>query len=165
MTKRRAKSAYRDTRVPAGQSMTEIDKILAKHGIMDITHTKGWYEERQVYAIMVQFTHRLKIDELNQPVPIGIVIPMETKPSDSTYEKELRQVYRAMHWYLKSKFEAIEFGFDLLQEFMPHIRVRGPDGRITGFADVFLPRYKKALALGKGEDVLRLEYKEEEASL
>ena len=157
MTRRRTKQPYRDTSVSYTASMKHINDLLAKHGITDSGHHKGWREASQSYAIMVQFTHRLKIDELNQPVPISIVIPLASKPGDGrTYDKELNQVYRAMYWYLKAKFEAIAFGFDLIQEFLPHLQVRGPDGQIQGFAEIFLPRYKRALTKGRGEDVLRL---------
>ncbi len=158
MPSQRPRQPYRGTSVNYNVSLSHINKLLTKYGIETVNHTTGWSEEHNQYCIMVHFTHYLLTGDVNQPIPIAILIGLDSTPKDKHgYAMDLNQVYRAMFYYLKSKFEAIAFGFDILHEFLPHIQVRGPNGQIQGVAEVLLPRLRRMAALGTQTNLLQLE--------
>lgn len=147
------KKPYRGTTVGFAQSQKQIEGLLAKYHIFDVQHTKGYYVAKRSYCIMITFSYREEKDMEKQPMMVRIVIPVEGEPSAQPskhrkYEKSLNQMYRALFWYLKSKFESLAFGFEFLQEFLPHIVVAGPNGQLTTVYEGFKPAYLEGLEKG-----------------
>lgn len=149
MTNREVRNQYRDTSVHFERSRSQIEAILRKNRIEDIQHTVGFYPAKGVHAIMILFSAEDEVQ--HRKYPIRILIPLKHTPDQAMhYHKDLNQAYRALFWYLKSKFEAIAFGFEFLSEFMPHIVVVNPQGALSTMAEEFIPRLQALPADGSG---------------
>ena len=118
MTKRKNKYAAR-TRVPVEQSRAEVEKLLRKHGAQGFS--SSWFEGRsRVEFFMKDLRFRIDlpaIDHINQ--------------TEQQVAQDERQQWRALILILKSKFEAIESGFSIVEEeFLPYVVL--PDGQKIG---------------------------------
>ena len=75
-------------------------------------------------------------------------------------EKNKNQLYRALFYYLKVKFESLTFGFveeyneAFVKEFMPYL-IADRQGRTV--ADIILPKFGKAIEYTKQGGQLYLE--------
>ena len=77
-----------------------------------------------------------------------------------TTEKTRNQLYRALFYYLKAKFESLTFGFveeyneAFIKEFMPYL-IADKNGQTV--ADLILPKYANALPNVKQGETLYLD--------
>jgi len=106
------RKAFYDTRVPAARTRGEIDTMLQKHDVEAVRWT--------------EFTDRILL-EFKMPegsFAIGVSFAM----GDSYPEaQQRRQVWRALHWHIKARLEAVDFGLgDMVHAFLPYL-ITGPN--------------------------------------
>jgi hypothetical protein len=143
--------AYKGTEVNYIKSQEQINKLLNNNGINDIQHTRLGNQAN------IMFIKELKIETKIVKVGVKVTLPdIDIKVQD--------QLYRALFYYLKAKFESLTFGFveeyneAFVKEFMPYL-VADKTGRTV--ADVILPKLvSNANIIGNNEQ-LYLEDKEE----
>ncbi len=106
-------SYARRTRVPVGQSKTEVERALQKAGA-DQFHS-GWSEGKVMIAFRMS----------DRYVRIQIPIPKKGEgrfSSDAAVEAETRRRWRALLLYIKAKIESIESGIVTFDEaFLSHL--------------------------------------------
>ena len=112
-----------------------ISKLLNHNGIKDVQHSS--YQNKA----QIMFIKELKIEDKMMKVGVKISIP-------EVSEKNKNQLYRALFYYLKAKFESLTFGFveeyneAFVKEFMPYL-IADKQGRTI--ADIVLPKFGKAI--------------------
>ncbi len=100
-------TAYKQTTVSASKSRDDIEKLLAKVGVVGFR----WGSNLQ----NAEETIEAALDWKGRRVGFRITVKYDD-------EKHRRQVMRALYWYMKSKIEAIEFGLvELEREFLPYL--------------------------------------------
>ncbi len=144
--------AYKNTKVDYVRSQIAIGKLLNNNGIKDIQHS-SYADKAQIL-----FIKELKVEEKTMKVGVKIVVP-------DVEEKNRNQLYRALFYYLKAKFESLTFGFveeyneAFVKEFMPYL-IADKEGRTV--ADIVLPKLGKAIEFTKDGGQLYLEDVREE---
>ena len=144
--------AYKNTKVDYVRSQIAIGKLLNNNGIKDIQHSS--YQDKA----QIMFIKELKVEEKTMKVGVKIVVP-------DVEEKNRNQLYRALFYYLKAKFESLTFGFveeyneAFVKEFMPYL-IADKEGRTV--ADIVLPKLGKAIEFTKDGGQLYLEDVREE---
>ena len=139
--------AYKNTKVDYVKSQTSISKLLNNNGIRDIQHST--FEDK----IQIVFIKELKVENKMMKVGIKIKVP-------EVEEKNKNQLYRALFYYLKAKFESLTFGFveeyneAFVKEFMPYL-IADKQGRTV--ADIVLPKLNKAIGYTQEGEQLYLE--------
>ena len=99
--------AFSSTVVPVGRSRDEIERLLLGHGAEAVRWTS------LVDRVLVEFKHP------DGSFAVGVCYDMADAPTAAQRE---RQALRALHWHVKAKFDAIEFGLeDTLTAFMPYL--------------------------------------------
>lgn len=137
-------SPYSDTSVPVEKSQEQIRKLLAGQGATATRFTylftgalvefviTGKDRPPTPYRIQVD-TRRIKAPQLRGPVA-------------TLADRRQRQVWRVLYWWLKAKFEAVDFGLvEREEELLPWMLVQGRDGQTTTVAAFVLPAMKEAL--------------------
>lgn len=144
--------AYSNTKVDYVKSQMGINKLLRDNGIEDSQHSNIQGKAQLV------FLKELDVEGKMMKVGIKISIP-------DVNDKNRNQLYRAMFYYLKAKFESLTFGFveeyneAFVKEFMPYL-IADKQGRTI--ADIVLPKLNKAIGYVKEGEQLYLEDKQEE---
>ena len=140
--------AYNGTSTTVANSQEAIRKILNKYGADGVQFSEEWKTRR----IMVRFLY--SVGSVQYSVLFIVPIPdvdMKTPTGRTRKESQTallqaqthRQIWRAVHWAIKSRMEAVEFGIETFQEaFMSHFEIPGTSSTI---GDVVLP----ALESGK----------------
>lgn len=141
-------NAYKQTTVHWAKSQGQIAALLEKNGVQDIRFT--FLQSKN--ELICEFNYPSELD--NKPVSYGIRIVI---PIESSDDKLKNQIHRALFYYLKSKFEALNFGLvEFVKEFMPHLVITDKSGNTKAMHEVILPQYKKALISGKQTDIKML---------
>ena len=144
--------AYKGTKVDYVQSQVQISKLLNQNGIKDIQHSA--YQDKAT----ITFLKELKVEDKLMKVGVKISVP-------DVEEKTKNQLYRALFYYLKAKFESLTFGFveeyneAFVKEFMPYL-IADKQGRTI--ADIVLPRFNKAIPYTNSGEQLYLEEAKED---
>jgi hypothetical protein len=148
--------AYKNTKVDYVKSQVAISKLLNQNGVKDIQHSS--YQDKA----QIVFLKELKVEDKMMKVGVKISVP-------EVSEKNKNQLYRALFYYLKAKFESLTFGFveeyneAFVKEFMPYL-ITDKQGRTV--ADIILPRLGKAIEYTKqGEQLYLEEVKEDKEEL
>ena len=146
--------AYKNTKVDYVKSQVCISKLLNLNGIKDIQHSS--YQDKA----QIMFIKELKIEDKTMKVGVKISVP-------EVSDKNKNQLYRALFYYLKAKFESLTFGFveeyneAFVKEFMPYL-IADKQGRTI--ADIILPKLGNAISYTKNGGQLYLEeLKDDEA--
>ena len=150
-------TAYRNTKVHYIKTQTQINMLLNKNGIFQHQHTK--MED----SCDLKFLKNLEMDGKNVKVGIKITLP-------DVEERNMNQLYRALFYYLKAKFESLTFGFveeyneAFVKEFMPYL-IMDKAGKTV--SDMILPKLNDALGYTPDKEQLYLsqletKYEEEE---
>lgn len=146
--------AYKNTKVDYVKSQVCISKLLNQNGIKDIQHSS--YQDKA----QIMFIKELKVEDKLMKVGVKIQIP-------EVSDKNKNQLYRALFYYLKAKFESLTFGFveeyneAFVKEFMPYL-IADKQGRTV--ADIVLPKLGNAISYTKDGGQLYLEeLKDDEA--
>ena len=140
-------NAYRHTKVEYIKSQVQISKLLTDNEIYEKQFTDSLSKTSIVFLKSLDFEGK-KIK-----MGVKIVIP-------NVKEENKNQLYRALFYYLKAKFESLTFGFveeyneAFVKEFMPYL-ITGKDGRTV--SDLILPKLNKALEYHKDDEQLFLE--------
>ena len=101
------RKAFYDTTVAESKTRGEIDTLLRKHGV----EAFRWTELRD--GMVLEFKHPEGSFALSADFSVG---------DAPTPEKRRRQVMRALHWHIKAKFDAIDFGLeDMRRAFLPYM--------------------------------------------
>jgi len=154
MTKKKIwkSKAYMNTKVNYIKSQMQINKLLLDNGITDSRHTNVSNKAEII------FLKELDVEGKKLKVGVKIVVP------DAT-EKTRNQIYRALFYYLKAKFESLKFGFveeyneAFAKEFMPYL-IMDKQGRTV--ADIVLPQLNKAIGYTPDGEQLYIEDKKED---
>ena len=147
MNKTWKSEAYKNTTVDYVKSQSSINKILNENGIKEIQHSQGHDK------IQIVFIKELKVEAKVMNVGVKIQVPMPL-------EKNKNQLYRALFYYLKAKFESLTFGFveeyneAFIKEFMPYV-ITDKSGRTI--SDIILPKLNNAALKGESGEQLYLE--------
>lgn len=154
--------AYKNTSVHWSKSQSEVQKLLEKYDIRETRFTTLEYEsmvnagfemDKDSVALMIEFFKVTTLgDGVGGRVPIRIIIP--NIPNEEKYKN---QAYRIIHWYLKTKFEAVATGLiEFEQEFMPHIAI-GKGGGATNLWKQFKEKMLPAITSGEQADIRMIE--------
>jgi hypothetical protein len=139
----RTVSSYLQTSVHWGKSQADICKLLGKQGIKDTRFTVLNSENK----LICEFNYPTKIEEKSVNIGVRIVLPL---PEAKDPEKAKNQIHRALFYYLKTKFEALNFGLvEFIQEFMPHLVIHDSHGGSGTIFQIVGPQYKKGIKDGK----------------
>ncbi len=143
-------SSYKHTAVNWAKSQAEIGKLLGKMGILDVRFTFMQSQE----SIICEFNYPTELE--GKPLNMGVRIIVKLPPSKDP-EQSKNQVHRALFYYLKTKFEALEFGLvEFVQEFMPHLVVFDKKGNSTTLYQAIAPQYKNGLISGDQKEIKML---------
>ena len=144
--------AYKNTKVDYVKSQVSISKLLNLNGIKDVQHSS--IQDR----VQIVFIKDLKVEDKMMKVGVKIQVP-------EVSDKNKNQLYRALFYYLKAKFESLTFGFveeyneAFVKEFMPYL-IADKQGRTI--ADIVLPKFNNAIPYTKSGEQLYLEELDEE---
>jgi len=134
--------AYANTTVSFDKSMGEIEKMLAAHGIRESRFTHRAPEQRQkdekdlapetLGHIIYEFVYGK--DETRRGVRVTVAYrPGPGNPGTKTGGTTREMGARAMFWFLKAKFDSIDYGIEAFDvAFMPHL--------ITAIGETFAER-------------------------
>ena len=101
--------------------------------------------------MICEFNYPIKIKEKAVSIGIRIVIPV---PESKDAEQAKNQIHRALYYYLKSKFEALDFNLvEFTQEFMPHIVLFDKKGASKTVYEMFEPQYRDSLLTGNQSEI------------
>ena len=149
-------NAYKNTKVDYIKSQMQINQLLEKNGIKDFQHTQS------KDSGTIVFLKELEVE--NKKIKVGVKITLP-----DLAEQTRNQLYRALFYYLKAKFESLTFGFveeyneAFVKEFMPYL-VTDKNGRTI--ADLVIPKLNNALTYTpQGEQLYLEERKENEEEL
>ena len=99
----RTVKAYKQTSVNWGKSQAQIVKLLEQQNIQDTRFT--FLQSRN--ELICEFNYPTRIE--NKDVLIGVRISLPV-PKLRDMEQSKNQIHRALFYYLKTKFEALNFG-------------------------------------------------------
>lgn len=141
--------AYKTTQVNWGKSQAQITKLLEQQNIKDIRFT--FLQSKN--ELICEFNYPLNIDDKDHSAGVRIILPI---PDNS--EKGRNQIHRALFYYLKTKFEALNFGLvEFIQEFMPHLVVFDKEGNSKTLYQIIHPQYQKGLITGNQGEIKMIE--------
>ena len=141
--------AYKSTQVNWGKSQASITKLLTLQGIQDVRFT---FLQSQ-HSLICEFNYPTKIENKDVNVGVRIILPI---PKDD--EKAKNQIHRALFYYLKTKFEALNFGLvEFIQEFMPHLLITEPSGRKRTLYQIINPQYTEGLLTKQQGEIKMIE--------
>ena len=157
--------AYSETAVPVERSKESIRRILVNAGVRGVQFSEDFDDHR----INVKFAK--SIDGNMRTVSVSLQVPEPEKPkrvrrdfrkSDADrWEQMERATYRALHWWLKSQFEAVEFGLLSFEDvFLSHFEWM-VNGRTTTVGAMVLPHLSNGsnfLPAPRESDILEGQY-------
>jgi hypothetical protein len=167
--------AYSDTSVSVSKSQEAIRNILKKADVRGVT----FGEDFETNTINIRFAKNvggnfhtvsvsMKVPEAPEPKrkqksrylyrSHRFVIP---KTQEERQDQMTRATYRAMHYWLKSQFEAIDFGLVNFEDvFLSHFEWMMKDGTKGTLGDLLKPQFSApALEAGEIEDIIEGEVK------
>lgn len=134
-------NAYKNTSVSSSKSQEAIRKILIKSGVKGVQFSENFDENK----ITIKFAK--EINGNFRTVSVSMIVP---KPPESKRKRQVRYTrgrmvygklpqekqeqmnratYRALHYWLKSQFEAVEFGLLTFEDvFLSHFEWMMADG-------------------------------------
>ena len=122
----RLPSSYRTTTVHWGKSQADIMRLLSKQGILDTRFTM--LESRQ--EVICEFNYPCELEGKKVQLGVRIQVPLPGQGRMRDGDRIKNQAHRALFYYLKTKFEALQFGLvEFIQEFLPHLTIMDKSGR------------------------------------
>lgn len=129
-------SPYSDTVVPVSRTQDAIRKLLFSNGAVGYQFT-----EMPPPHSIVELKWARKVITNNVPMVQPVRIRISFK------NRRLEQVYRAIYYHLKAKFEIVAFGIlSFEEEFMPYFLTQLPDGTEVTMAEAAMPYLRRGLA-------------------
>lgn len=131
---------YQDTSVPEGRSREQIDEMLIKSGVFAIQWTDTPYSIQGKEMPILQFIIKTTLQGVEYQFGVKLQPPLLDAERGRGYEKKIvpnrNASMRMLHWYVKSKLEAIEYGLeDQVEAWMPRIIASLPDGSSQTMAE------------------------------
>jgi len=145
--------AYKNTKVDYVKSQSAIARLLENNEIYEKQFTDSLEQNKS----QITFIKPLEFEGRRIKIGVKITIPQVN-------EKNRNQLYRALFYYLKAKFESLTFGFveeyneAFVKEFMPYL-ITDKQGRTV--ADLILPKFIEAIDYTKEGEILHIEDKSE----
>lgn len=169
--------AYSETSVPVERSKEAIRKLLINFGARGVQFSEDFTD----HLINVKFAK--DIGGNLRTVSVSLQVPEPPQPKrprkrgtwrngkwhapkgdDDRWEQQERATYRALHWWIKSQFEAVEFGLMSFEDvFLSHFEWV-VNGRHTTVGEMILPHLSNGsnfLPAPRDSDVLDGVYREE----
>lgn len=156
-------NAYQSTQVPVAKSQEAIRKLLMQYGARGVQ----FYEDFETREINVRFAK--EINRQLRTVSVSLKIPgadegttrrwsrtkrtyVYTTQADRA-EQKTRATYRALHYWLKSQFEAVDYGlFSFEDVFLSHFEWM-IDGKTTTVGALVKPKLEgNLLTTSKGSE-------------
>jgi len=166
--------AYENTSVAVGRSQDSIRQILLRGGARGINFGEAYDEHSKMVGAELRFAKQVgpRPEDL---ATVRVVIPIAEAPqpkrrgrrSQKTQavrqEQEMRRSYRALHYWLKSQFEAVAFGLLKFEDvFLSHFEWM-VDGRPTTVGELIIPNLSSDHLLPRpGETVVEGQFAEVE---
>ena len=119
---------YRGTEVPVAKSKESIEKLLRGHGVSATRFTS-----LPAMAVL-EFVTQKQVNgrPLNIPYRFEFTPELSVDSSTRAINAAERQVWRVVYWWLKGKFEAIDFGLiEQETEFLPYMLIQGDSGQVN----------------------------------
>lgn len=124
--------AYQNTRTGASQSQDGIRRVLSKYGADGVQFTENW-TGKELNVRFLYSPHKIQHSIVFIiPIPdLEIKISKRgRKRSQDSLEKQkdqqIKQIWRALYWAIKSRMEAVNFGIETFEEaFLSHFEVPG----------------------------------------
>jgi len=118
--KEKTKKAYAGTDVPVERSRTRIRDLIMRHGGLGYQVSEDFNESKVIFRFVMPF-------ELEQGL-LNLMVRIEIAAGENAQEE--RQNHRAIYYFLKSQFEATEFGIVKREDvFLPFVEL--PSQRLT----------------------------------
>jgi len=147
-------SSYRSTTVHWGKSQANIMRLLSKHGVLDTRFTM--LESRR--EVICEFNYPCQIESKNVNLGVRIQVPLPDEGRNRDGDRIKNQAHRALFYYLKTKFEALDFGLvEFIQEFLPHLTLIDKQGRQATMYQMVEQKLKKGYITGTQSGVKLLE--------
>jgi len=131
------RESYKDTRVDVGRTQQQIRTLLLRHSATGIQFLEDFNANTLGFAFSYVKELQDGPEKRKAPVAVKMLIHVWRDPkkrlwaSQSARDARDRQVWRALYWYLKSQFDAVDFGLRSLEEtFLGDIVLA--DGRVIG---------------------------------
>ena len=119
------KSAYGHTKVSVGRTQEAIRKLLIKYGARGCQFSEIF----EPATIQLEFAKVVN----DQPRTVRVRIPIAEG-------KSVEQTYRALYYWLKAQFEAVDFGLVSFEDiFLSHFGWMLPGGRMGTVGDMVRP--------------------------
>ena len=130
---------YEGTNVTVGKTQEQIKTLLGKNKVTVVRFTSF-----PAFALL-EFARKVDTGAL---IPYQVrLIPKGSGGTIAGLERAERQVWRVCYWWLKAKFEAINFGLvEFEQEMLPYMLIQGSDGQSEPMAKVFFEHLAGKLA-------------------
>ncbi len=143
----RTVKSYKQTSVNWGKSQAQIVKVLEQQGIKDVRFT--FLQTRN--ELICEFNYPTEIENKDVLLGVRILLPV---PTLKNQDQAKNQIHRALFYYLKTKFEALNFGLvEFAQEFMPHLVIFDKQGNSKTLYEIFNPQYQKGLLSGQQGEI------------
>ncbi|MCJ7816509.1 MAG: hypothetical protein MUP55_01505 [Candidatus Aenigmarchaeota archaeon] len=129
------KEPYQNTDVSVSKSQEAVRKMLFDNGAIGYQFTEMHHPEP---VIEMKWARLIIVDGNKITQPLRIRIPLKNR--------RIEQVYRALFYYLKTKFETVRFGIvSFEEEFLPFFEMRLASGECKTVAEMALPNLRKGM--------------------
>lgn len=147
------KKAYQDTSVSVSRSQAQIRDLLKKHGARGLQFTEDFQSSEQVFRFAFPLP---STEERKREVVVPVCLKLDVRKAaenlpqtKDVWERALRQVHRALYWWLKSQLEAVEFGLlDFTDVFLSYLEVEHK-GNVGTIGNIIKPSLATALDSGR----------------
>jgi hypothetical protein len=151
------RTPYYDTTVPPERTQAEISKLLYEYGAEAVRWTTTRAGQSQIEFVLKMQT----AGTMQQRITVRVSPPVFAK-RDGTQNQA--QSMRLLHWWLKSKLEAVYYGLTTVEsEFLAEIVGALPDGSSATIGDLIVPKIRGG-AIDSGELLRALPAKKETVS-
>ena len=145
--------SYKQTKVNWGKSQAQIAKLLETQGILDVRIS--FLLSKNILVCEFNYPTKLEGKITNLGVRIALPVP-------DTSERAKNQIHRALFYYLKTKFEALNFGLvEFIKEFMPYLVVFDKHGNSQTLFQIISPQYLQGVITGQQGEIKMIEHEKE----
>jgi len=147
-------SSYRTTVVHWGKSQANILRLLASFDVVDVRFTM--LDSRG--EIICEFNYPTEMEGKDTVIGVRIKVPFPPPGRIKDSERLKNQAHRALFYYLKTKFEALQFGLvEFIQEFLPHLVIADKSGHLGTVYQALGPKLKQSFIAGGQGNIPMLE--------
>ena len=145
--------SYRTTTVHWAKSQANILKLLLKQGVQDVRFTT-LASQGQAYC---EFNYPMTLEGKDVVIGVRIKVPLPPQGRLRDTDQTTNQAYRALLYYLKSKFEALQFGLvEFIEEFLPHVTLHDKSGKSATVYQLLEGKVKQGFITGQQTGTLAI---------